>query len=159
MTNFTAERLRQLVHYDAESGIFTRLTTQGGGGSGWPDKAGYLYIMVGGKIYAVHRLAWLYMTGDWPVQEIDHINGDKADNRFANLRDVSRHCNMQNELRPRKNNTSGFAGVRWRKDRQRWIATILVEGKPKRLGAFDTAEAAHAAYVEAKRLYHSGFSL
>lgn len=155
----TSERLRALVAYDPETGLFTRLVRNTNAKSGWPDKAGYLYLMIQGKVYSTHRLAWLYMTGEWPRNDIDHINGQRADNRFCNLRDVPKHFNMQNERKARKNNASGLMGVHFRKDRGKWVAVLRINGKSRRFGAFDTAEEAHAAYLEAKRANHPGFLL
>ena len=113
--------------------------------------------MVDGKSYATHRLAWLYMTGQWPRDDIDHINGNKADNRFCNLRDVPKNFNMQNERMARANNAHGFMGVQFRKDRGKYVACLRVDGNVRRFGAFDTPEEAHVAYVEAKRKHHPGF--
>ena len=155
----TAERLRNLVTYDPLTGLFQRLVRNTNATCGWPDKAGYLYLMIDTKVYSAHRLAWLYMTGEWPRNDIDHINGQRADNRFANLRDVPKNFNMQNERRARINNKSGLMGVQFRKDRGKFVAVLRINGKSKRFGAFDTPEAAHAAYVEAKRLHHPGFTL
>lgn len=162
MSELTADRLRELLDYDPETGLFTRKIVRTSRGTGWPDKMGYLYIMVDAKTHSVHRLAWLYMTGEWPMHEIDHIDGDKANNRFANLRDIPRSANMQNEVRARITSTSGYAGVSFRKDRGKWIATIRTgprgKIKSRRLGSFDSAEEAHLAYLEAKRKEHPGFT-
>lgn len=157
-TKLTIERLRELVSYDPETGLFTRIRKNTNSGCGWPDKAGYFYLMVDSRTYAVHRLAWFYMTGNWPIGEIDHINSIRNDNRFCNLRDVDRVTNMQNERKARKNNKSGFMGVHWRADRSRWVANIRVDGKSIRLGSFKTAEEAEKAYVEGKRFHHPGFT-
>jgi HNH endonuclease/AP2 domain len=156
----TQERLKELVSYNPDTGKFTRIIKRTNGKSnGWPDKNGYLYLMVDGKNYAYHRLIWLYVHGKFPNNEIDHINGNKADNRIANLRDVTRTQNMQNEIKVRKSSSSGFMGVRFRKDRNTWTATIRVNGKQKRLGVFATPQEAEAAYIAAKRIYHDGFTL
>lgn len=158
----TAERLRELMHYCPESGVFKRLkqTTRGPHNHvGTRHRTGYLYAMIDAKTYALHRLAWLYMTGKWPDNDIDHINGRSADNRFANLRDATTQTNMQNERRARKNNAYGLMGVQWRKDRQRFIAAIRVDGRLVRLGSFKTPQDAHAAYIEGKRRFHAGFVL
>lgn len=156
----TSEKLRELLSYNPETGKFTRIVRRTRGkDSGWADKYGYLYLMVDGKTYSYHRLVWLHVNGAWPEHEIDHINGDKSDNRIANLRDISRSKNLQNEVRVRKNNASGFMGVQYRKDRNTWISTIRVDGKSKRLGSFATPEEAEAAYIAAKRIYHDGCTL
>ena len=157
--DLTAARLRELLSYDPDTGVFTRLVKRTTGGSGWADKQGYLQLCVGGKTYSAHRLAWLYMTGSWPVADIDHINGVKHDNRFANLRDVPELINMQNIRSPNKNNACGLMGVHWRKDRQCWVAQVRINGKAKRCGAFKTPEEAHEAYLAIKRQHHPGFLL
>ena len=156
----TSERLRELVSYNADTGKFTRLVKRTNGkDAGWPDRNGYLYMMVDGKNYAYHRLVWLHVHGKFPTHEIDHINGNRADNRIGNLRDVTRTQNMQNEVKVRKNSSSGFMGASFRKDRGTWVATIRVEGKAIRLGVFATPQEAEAAYVAAKRKFHDGFTL
>jgi hypothetical protein len=155
----TAERLRCLVFYDPKTGLFRRLVRNTNATAGWPDKAGYMHLMVDAKTYSAHRLAWLYMTGEWPRNDIDHINGRRSDNRFCNLRDVPKNFNMQNERRARKNNPTGLMGAQFRKDRGKWFAALRVDGKFRRFGSFETPEEAHAAYVEAKRIHHPGFTL
>jgi hypothetical protein len=163
-TPLTAQRLRELLHYDPETGLLTRLTDNKRGRR-IGDEAGSLHasgskeVMVDGINYRYHRVAWLHFHGVWPTFDIDHINGNKADNRISNLRDVPEDINMQNERRVRKNNKSGFMGVHWRADRSSWVASIRVNGKSIRLGSFATAEEAEAAYIAGKRLHHPGFTL
>jgi hypothetical protein len=99
------------------------------------------------------------MTGEWPQGEVDHINGVPSDNRWSNLRDVGRTKNAQNIRKPKSNGQSGFLGVSHRKDTGRYQAFITVERKRKTLGCYATAEAAHAAYLEAKRQLHEGNTL
>ena len=153
----SAERLRELLHYDPETGVFTRLKASGGGepaGSiaGWLDKStGYVRCNLDGICYRVHRLAWLYMTGEWPADQIDHINGERADNRFANLREATNAQNVQNR-RKQRNNTSGYPGVSW--FQTKWQAHIRINGKLKHLGCFDNPKTAHDAYLKAKREHH-----
>jgi hypothetical protein len=112
---------------------------------------GYRRIRVLGKLYWAHRLAWLYVHGDWPPDKIDHINGDRKDNRLMNLRAASDSENMQN-VGMRSDNTTGVRGVTRRKSR--WIAQITAGGKTHYLGVHETAEEAHRAYVEAKTRLH-----
>ena len=162
----TAERLRELLAYDPETGIFTRLTDNRRGNRigdvvGTRCKLGYLWTYLDGRQYTLGRLAWLYVTGEWPEHEIDHINGEKTNNRFANLRDACRQTNMQNEHRARSNSSTGYAGVSFRKERGKYIATIdKGDGTRKRirLGSFYNPVDAHNAYLEAKRKYHPGFT-
>lgn len=108
----------------------------------------------------VHKLVWLFETGVWPTEMIDHINGNPLDNRFKNLRLSSHTLNGQNQkaYRP-KNKSAKLLGVSWHKRNSKFIASIKIFGYKKHLGYFDTAEAAHAAYVTAKRIYHEAGTL
>jgi hypothetical protein len=142
----TAERLRAILHYDPETGIWTWLIrpsdkvapgtkTGFGGPSGF-----YPCIFFERRKYLAHRLAFLYMTGDWPPQEVDHINGDKQDNRWVNLRLASKSQNMANV--PWKGNQSGFKGVTLHKQSGLWMARC----RKRFFGYFRTAEEASEAY-------------
>jgi hypothetical protein len=104
-----------------------------------------------------HRLAWLFVTGDMPKYQVDHINGIKTDNRFENLRDVSPKLNSQNARRPHKDNKTGYLGVCSRYGK--FVAQLLINDKQTVIGYFDTAEEAHLAYIEKKRTYHEGCTL
>lgn len=152
----TQARLKELVSYDPETGYFTNLINRGCAKAGartelnTPD--GYLIASVDGKTYRCHRLAWLYMTGEWPRGEIDHIDGRRWNNSFSNLRDVSKSGNMQNLKKAKKHNKLGILGVSIKKGR--YIAQIQVNKKGIHLGSFDTAEQASAAYIKAKRELH-----
>lgn len=161
--NISAERFRERVSYDPETGIFTNRIGgprhRAGSVLGSMHSSGYLYICIDGYRTAAHRFAWLYMTGNFPSQYIDHINGCRTDNRFCNLRDVSRTINNQNQRGAQKSNLScGLLGVS--KDQKRgsalvkWRARIGLGNSRMGLGSFSTPEAAHAAYLEAKRVYH-----
>jgi hypothetical protein len=102
------------------------------------------------------------MTGEYPEDDVDHINGIRDDNRYINLRVVTRSVNMQNQRQPRshyRGRTSKYLGVSFRHERNKWIATINVDGKSRRIGSFDSEEDAHKAYVEAKRKHHKGNTL
>lgn len=122
----TATRLRELLHYDPETGLFTwkvaRQGTRAGAFAGALNH-GYLRITIDWRHYPAHRLAWLYMTGEWPADLIDHINLVSDDNRFVNLRQATRAQNMHNSARPRTN-TSGVKGVS--RYAGRWKAQIKV---------------------------------
>ena len=120
------------------------------------SRDGYVTIVVNRKRYMAHRLIWLYMMDKWPDNQIDHINHDRADNRWANLRDVTPRENHQN--RPMsKANKSGVVGVSWDKQRDKWGASIKLKDKKLHLGRFDTKEEAIQARKEAefKYGYHS----
>lgn len=112
---------------------------------------GYRVIHVLGKTYLEHRLAWFYVHGEWPILEIDHINGNRSDNRLANLRDVSHSENMRNITKISSANTSGFTGVYWNKIGKNWQAKTCVGDKQIHLGFFDDPKQASAvrdAYVK-----------
>lgn len=113
----------------------------------------YLTIGLGGRLYYAHRIAWLLTHGAWPTNQIDHINGNGLDNRLANLRECSNAENCQN-LGLRKSNTSGFTGVSWSNERQRWQVHIRENGKSKALGRFLNREDAESAYLSAKQTVH-----
>lgn len=118
------------------------------------DSRGYIQVRVLSERLKLHRLIWLYMTGEWPKGDIDHINGNKADNRWENLREVSHQENMKNKSQY-KTNTSGTSGVNWRKDHKKWQACISTpESKWKSLGFFDTKEEAIAARKAAEIEYN-----
>ena len=160
MKDITVETLRGLLDYEPDTGIFRWRVSRGGveagAAAGHINNRGYIRIMVNNSPFKAHRLAWLHFHGVWPQDQIDHINGDKRDNRIANLRDVSRSVNMQNQVRAQKDNKSGLRGVSWNKNKKRWEAGISVNGRNEYLGSFDTTEAAHAAYLVAKLRLHPG---
>lgn len=157
MPELTQERLKELLHYDPATGVFTWRVSAGGVKAG--SVAGSLYsngyrlIGVKGKYYLAHRLAWLYTTGAWPLSGIDHRNGVCDDNRFCNLREASKSENQHNRKTP-VNNTSGFLGVTWHTRDRKWQAQIMVGGSTLFLGSFLTPEDAHAAYLAAKAIHH-----
>jgi hypothetical protein len=154
-TQITIDRLRHLVNYDPETGVFTwnakRRKCTPGGKAGCRMKNGYDVIRLDNALHLAHRLAWFYVTGKWPSDQIDHVNGDRADNRFVNLREATNIENAHNRQR-RRSNKSGYTGVR--AENKRWLAEIKVNYKPIRLGLFDTPEEAHQAYLAARQKYH-----
>lgn len=156
------DTLRRLLRYDPETGVFTWLVSTGrrckiGDVAGSVDSHGQRVIGVQGRNYKAHRLAWLYMTGAWPEDQIDHRNGERADNRWANLRDATHSLNQQNQRKARANNRTGLLGVRARQGK--FEAAIGAGGKQKYLGSFSTPEEAHAAYLKAKRCLHAGCTI
>ena len=158
----TAARLRELIFYKPNSGVFRWRVTRGrakaGVLAGWTNEQGYLLIRVNGILYQAQRLAWLYMTGQWPPSGfIDHLNTNPSDNRWANLRDATKLINQENRRRPGCNNKAGLLGVS--PNGARWAATIVSHLKKHHLGTFDTPEQAHAVYVAAKRRLHAGCTL
>ncbi len=152
-------RLRQLLTYDPKTGLFSSAASghglYRGDERGSTVRSGYLRVIVDGAGHFAHRLAWLYMTGGWPVNEIDHINGCKADNRWANLRDVTHAENMQNVVAPNKNSKSGVRGVSWSEQNRGWMAQIMANGKRRTLGFFPTVDEAGEAYRTAKAASHA----
>lgn len=161
----TPERLRALTHYDPETGRFVWRKTKGAAGAGKPVGGthrvkGYGEAMVDGQGYATHRLAWFYVYGTWPVGVLDHINGDREDNRIANLRDVTQAENTQNQRRAsRKKGPDGLLGAHYNKASGKWIAAICVNYRQIYLGAYATADEAHSSYLAAKRKLHAGCTI
>lgn len=161
MSPLTVERLRELLHYDSETGVFTRRFSTGGkfAGSvcGAPQNQGYVQVMIDKGNHLAHRLAWLYVTGSWPAAHIDHIDGNRKNNAFSNLREADRKTNAQNIRKAHRDNKTGLLGVT--AHRRKFVANIFVDGCARRLGCFATAEEAHAAYLNAKREIHEGCTL
>ena len=145
----TAEYLRSVLHYDPATGIFTwkvRTSTRVKAGdiAGCPGGDGYLRITVCSRKHLAHRLAWLYIRGSWPTDQIDHINRIRTDNRIANLREVSHKQNHQNRSKS-STNTSGHPGICWHKRASKWVAQITHNYEPIHLGTFEKLEEAISA--------------
>ncbi len=158
MTTLTCDRLREVLNYDATTGVFTWRTKTSrkvivGREAGTLKPKGYLSIRIDGKPYYAHRLAWCHVYGSWPDDEIDHINGIRHDNRISNLRQASRKQNMENRVQPI--GASGYRGVCWLEANQKWRASIVHNGKNIYLGLFDTAEEAAAMYSDAAAFFHT----
>lgn len=148
----TAERLRELLHYDPLTGVFSRNGKRVGSNRGHR----YVRVYVDGRMYFAHRLAWLYMNGFWPSHGVDHEDGDGFNNRWKNLRPATQAQNLQNLHGPRGTvgRTSRHLGVCWHAQARKWRATIKVGDRARHLGLFDDEDAAAQAYLTAKRLYH-----
>jgi hypothetical protein len=154
-----AEILRSIVTYDEDTGLMrwindhkTLSWIKAGDVVGREStKNGYRSTSLSGKQYYQHRLAWLYVYGEWPTSAIDHINGDKSDNRIANLRLATRSQNQQNRKKTKNKIAPPGAYKHWS---GRWYAMIMVNKKSKYLGSFATAEEAAAAYAKAKKELH-----
>lgn len=156
----TQERLKELLDYDPATGFFTHLTSGRGRGRKAGARAGCLelgYTMVGvcGRKYQAHRLAWFFVHGAWPRDQLDHINMQRSDNRIANLREATNAQNGAN-CPARRRNKCGKKGVS--KMKGRWRAQIFKNKRQVHLGLFATAEEAHAAYVAAARIHHGEFA-
>jgi hypothetical protein len=140
-----ATLLQKELHYDPATGIFTRKTKRGGcpigSKAGHTTKAGYVELNVAGTRIHAHRAAWLYVHGDMPKGEIDHINRIRSDNRLSNLRDVDHSTNALN-VPMRKHNTSGHTGVYWHKPSNGWLVMLQRKRVSHYLGYFKEKEQA-----------------
>lgn len=157
----TAERLREVLHYDPLTGVFTWLERisiriKVGDEAGWIQD-GHRFIGIEGRDYPVARLAWLYMTGEWPPHFIDHKDLDGTNNVWLNLRPATNAQNVQNSGR-KVTNKSGYKGVYFETWSRKWRASITVNYQVIRLGRFFTPEAAYIAYCEAANKYHGEFA-
>jgi len=150
----TQERLREVVSYTPETGEFIKNVS--GKVAGYiAGSNGYLHIVIDKKCYSLHRLAFLYITGRLPSKQVDHINRDKTDNRWENLRDVSATSNCRNRGIT-KNNTSGVAGVCWSKTAKSWYVRISTDTGRKCLGYFNSLTKAKEAREIGERV--NGYS-
>jgi hypothetical protein len=159
--SLTQERLKELLSYDPLTGVFLwrggQKKTVSGQVAGTVDKDGYIIICADQKLYRAHRLAWLWMTGEWPKGQIDHEDLDKRNNRFSNLRDATKSQNMRN-LKCRSTSTTGLKGVQFDARRNLYYANITTEGRKTWLGYHATAELAAAAYRAAAAEQHQEFA-
>lgn len=163
MTTITQQALREVLTYSPDTGTFCRTLLRDRWGNesptlrtvGTPRSDGYLEVSLAGRTYKNHRLVFLYMTGVWPEGEVDHINGDRTDNRWDNLRVIDKASNMRNRGL-NHNNKSGASGVTWFQQTSQWRARININGVRFSLGLFDTIGEASAARRGAESLlgYH-----
>lgn len=163
-SDLTAARLRELLHYDPETGQVVWIKPQSnrvkvGSAAGAKTRQGYLRVGIDKRDYQIHRVAWALHHGQWPSGVVDHIDGDTLNNRIENLRDVSVSVNMQNRRSATRGSSAGLLGASWHGASGRWHARIKMGGATTSLGYFDTAEAAHAAYIKAKRELHAGCTI
>lgn len=156
----TLAYVKEVLSYDPETGFFRWRKSMrknqilAGSVAGHVSaKLGYVLINFNGNPVYAHRLAWLYKTGAWPKNTIDHINGVRSDNRFCNLREATRMQNNNAFRRKSKANTSGYTGVYYHKQRNKWCARIMVFGKTIPLGLHETPEKAARA-VQNERAKH-----
>jgi len=152
----SVETIREILSYDPETGhlswlISPRYGIEVGARAGSQRADGYRAVRIYRKFYKEHRLAWVLMTGAWPIEEIDHKNGVKNDNRWANLREASHAENLQNVVQPI--GASGFVGAVRRGNK--WRAQISILGRNTYLGTFKTPEEASATYMAAKAMHHT----
>ena len=157
--------IKDILDYDPETGEFIWLVRRGnqntfpGKIAGFVRSDRYRRICTNGKRYLAHRLAWFYMTGEWPESEIDHINGVRDDNRWENLRLATHTQNIMN-ANIYKNNTSGYKGVYCSKKTKinKWRASIRIDKILKHLGCFDTLSGAARAYNKAAKKHFGEFA-
>lgn len=150
------------LSYQAETGVFVwtkQLSLRGpvGREAGSVALNGYRYITIRGRKFLAHRLAWLIHYGHWPEKGLDHINGNPLDNRIVNLRAADQSENGRNRG-PQVNNKSGFKGVHWSTEREKWVAAIHHHGRAIPLGRYDNKDAAAAAYRRAALKLHGNFA-
>jgi hypothetical protein len=161
------EKIKDLLKYDPDTGIFTWIgksatranRTKVGSQAGSLAQNGYTIISIFGNRILAHRLAWFFVYNKFPDKHIDHINGNRNDNRIENLRDISHKINCQNKKAPSSNNKSGYLGVHFSKVSNKWTSQITINRKCKSLGLFKTPEEAYAAYLRAKREIHEGCTI
>lgn len=151
----TQARVKQVLNYDLSTGVFTRTARAGviaGSIAGTLKPDGYRQIRVDGRKHYAARLALLYVTGVYP-DYVDHINGNRDDNRFSNLRQATKTQNGQN-LALSKRNSSGYTGVSWHEISQKWLVRIMLDKRSIHIGYAETAEQGYEMYLAAKRKYH-----
>lgn len=157
----TQNELKEVLNYDEYTGIFTwkkvkKYSNKSVGDVAGGLSLGYVVIKVGGKLYKAHRLAWLYVYGNFPEQQIDHINGNEQDNRLCNLREANQSQNNYNR-KLQKNNTSGVKGVVFNKMCKKWQVQLKINKELKWFGLFEDFELAALVANEARNKYHKEF--
>ena len=151
------ERLKELLHYDPETGVFTwRGGGRAGAQAGSKNFNGYWTLKILGQEYKAHRIAFLYMTGEFPPEETDHINRIKDDNRWINLRAVSKSENQKN-MPVRKDSTSGCPGVNWDAPHNKWRVRLVHNSVRVELGFYtDLEQAVAVRHAHAKQWRKEG---
>lgn len=146
--------IEEVLEYNPDTGIIIWKHTNKEAGGPLGD---YIGVTYNNKYYSSHRLAWYLYYGVWPTLEVDHINGDKKDNRITNLREIPHYQNQQNRRNPNSNSLTRLLGVT--KDGSNYRARITIIGKTISLGHYKTKEEAFAAYLTAKRELHEGCTI
>jgi hypothetical protein len=159
--HISQERLKSIIGYDQSTGVFVwkvkvSRNTSAGEIAGYHPADRYGTIRINRRHYFAHRLAWFYIYGTWPEEQVDHINKDKTDNRIDNLRLATHGQNIANQAM-RRNNTSGYKGVCLIKKTGKWRANIMSGKRKYHIGHFDTKEEAHEAYQATAKKLHGEF--
>ena len=154
--------LREILKYDPETGSFTWLRSlsnraPAGVLAGVIAKNGYRYIRIHKRSYLAHRLAWFFVHGAWPADQIDHIDCVRSNNALSNLREANMSNNGANGLL-RSTNTSGYKGVSWDARKRKWVAGVKKNYKRHVLGLFDDPYEAHLVYVAGATRLHGEFA-
>lgn len=164
MVDALRSRCCELLEYLPEDGslrwrVGRRGSAKAGDVAGTVETNGYIRLRIDGRRYQAHRLVWLIAFGRMPDGEIDHINGNRSDNRLANLRDVTGRQNTQNRQRAYKSKArTDVVGPSFQTSRGMWLVNIRVDGRSKFIGRYLTIDEAESAYLDAKRQYHPGFA-
>lgn len=158
----TYEELIKVLSYDKDTGVFTWICSpaqnvKSGSIAGSKNKNGYIEIKINRKVYKAHRLAWLITYKCFPKLHIDHINGEKDDNRLCNLRSVTQSQNMKNS-KMQRNNTSGVKNVSYDKQCKKWRVYVTVDNKRINIGRFDDIEFAELVAIEARNKYYMEYA-
>jgi len=158
----TQERLKKLLYYDPETGVWTRLislspNTKVGEKLYCSEKSDYLHIQIDGKIYKSSRLAFFYMTGSFPINDIDHKNRNTKDDKWCNLREATTSQNCMNRGL-RKDNSSGVTGVSWVEKSQKWRVRVTLNGKSFHLGCYEKFSEAVKVRKMAELEYFDNFA-
>lgn len=164
MDKLTYEHAARILQYDPATGQITRIHKDGAwrNTGGLHRQTGYLVVGLLHRPYLAHRLAFLLMTGAWPADQVDHINGVRVDNRWVNLRAATSALSAQNKRSPQSNNTQQLLGVsHWsnRRGAKKYVAQLSKSGTRLICSYHYTAEAAHQTYLTAKRQHHEGNTL
>lgn len=162
MNHATQARLKDVLHYEPSTGVFTWLKVTSnririGDQAGSIRENGYRDIRFDGKAVRAHRLAWLYMTGEWPDGHLDHKNLKRDDNWWENLRPATRtqnNCNMS----IRSDNKTGVKGICWNTEKRKWMVTISAAGVTKNLGCFKDFDLAKEVITSARNEMHGDFA-
>ena len=157
----TQEYLKSILDYNSDTGIFTWKVNKSkrakvGNIAGW-EYNGYREIEINNKKYKAHRLAWLYVNGKIPKNLIDHIDGDRSNNKISNLREATHQENSENYKIP-KTNKSGVKNVSWYKNLNKWVVSISIRKTKKTIGYFDDIELAELVAIETRNKYRQEFA-